>query len=186
MRPDNGVPPVRSSWTAFRFAAVLLCLPGTLLLPFAVYDIHRRFDKPGAVAFAGAVLGMIAVVAVLEAGLRFTGELWQEGLRGWPTGKPIPPNLAAVFWWAIVLHAQFMGLAAFLTTLDGGLRWAAARWVYLGYAVPALALAVARWRRWTVPERLFLRWGWAPVLAFGVPVALPRLLAAGLISNPWD
>jgi hypothetical protein len=52
--------------------------------------------------------------------------------------------------------------------------------------VPALALAVARWRRWTVPERLFLRWGWAPVLAFGVPVALPRLLAAGLITNPWN
>jgi hypothetical protein len=26
----------------------------------------------------------------------------------------------------------------------------------------------------------------APALAFGVPFALPRLLAAGLITNPWD
>jgi hypothetical protein len=97
MRPDNGVPPVRSSRTAFRVAAVFLCLPGTLLLPFAVYDTHRCFDEPRAVAFAGAVLGMVAWVAVLEAGLRSAGELWQEELQRWPTGRPIPPNLAAVF-----------------------------------------------------------------------------------------
>jgi hypothetical protein len=76
-----------------------------------------------------------------------------------------------------------MGLGMFLTTMDGGLRWAAAKWVYLGYALPALVLVVARWGRWSLAEQLFLRWGWAPVLAFGVPLALPRLLAAGLISD---
>jgi hypothetical protein len=161
-------------------------VPASLLLPFFAYDTHRCLDEPGAVALAGAVLGMFVAVAVLEVGLRFAGDLWQEELRRWPTGKPIPPNLAAVFWWLIVVHAHLMGLGTFFTTLDGGLRWAAARWVYLGYAVPAVALAGARWGRWTLPERLFLRWGWAPVLAFGVPVALPRLLAAGLITNPWN
>ena len=63
-------------------------------------------------------------------------------------------------------------------------RFAAARWVYLGYAVPALTLAAARWKRWSLAERLYLRWGWVPALAFGVPVALPWLRAAGLIRYP--
>jgi hypothetical protein len=155
-------------------------------LPHWAYDVHRCFKEPLSIAFGGALVGMVVSVALLEAGLRFAGELWQEEMAKRPAGKPIPkPDLAVVFWWVIVIHTQLLGLGTFLTTMDGGLRWAAARWVYLGYAVPALVLAALRWRRWTWPERLFLRWGWAPVLAFGVPLALPRLLEAGLITSPW-
>jgi hypothetical protein len=171
----------------FRHVVVFACLPCTMLLPHWTYDAHLCIEKPGWLRLAGAVLGMVVSVAILECGLRFSGEIWQEEVvQRRPPGRPVPkPNLATLFWWAIVIYTQLMGLGTFLTTMDGGLRWAAARWVYLGYAVPAVVLVAARWRRWTVPERLFLRWGWAPVLALGVPVALPRLLAAGLITHPW-
>jgi hypothetical protein len=158
-----------------------------MLLLHWTYETHRCLDEPGWPGLAGAVLGLAASVVILEGGLRFSGEFWQEEVvRKRPPGKPVPrPNLATIFWWTVVIYTQLTGLGAFLTTMDGGRRWAAARWVYLGYAVPAVVLVAARWGRWTVPERLFLRWGWAPVLALGVPVALPRLLAAGLISDPW-
>jgi hypothetical protein len=157
-----------------------------VLLPFWVYDAHRWFDQIGSFMFGQAVVGMFVTVAVLECGLRSAGELWQEEVKNWPSGKPVPKlDPAAAFRWTIVVLVQVMGLGTFLTTMDGGLKWAAAQWVYLGYAVPALVLAAGRWRRWTYFERLCLRWGWAPVLAFGVPLALPRLLAAGLITDPW-
>jgi hypothetical protein len=129
---------------------------------------------------------MLFSIAVLEGGLRVSGQIWQKVVRRQPPGNPVPkPNLTTCFWWLVALCTQLMGLGAFLATMDGGLRWAAARWVYLGYAVPAVVVVAARCGRWTAPERLFLRWRWAPVFAFGVPVALPRLLAAGLIRDPW-
>src|SRR5262249_50819072 len=166
---------------------VLLYLPCAVLLPHWTYDANRCFDEPGSIAFGSAVVGMLVSVAILEAGLRFAGELWQEEMARRPSGKPVPkPDLAVAFWWAIVILTQVLALGMFLTTMDGGLRWAAARWVYLGYVVPALVLVAGRWGRWTWSERLFLRWGWAPILAVGVPLALPRLLAAGPIANPWD
>src|SRR5438874_12535613 len=123
---------------SYRMILVLLSLPCTLLLPHWVYDAHRCFDEPGSIAFGAVVAGMVVSVAILEAGLRFAGELWQEEMTKWPPGKPVPkPDPAVAFWWAIVIWTQVTALGMFLTTMDGGLRWAAARWVYLGYAVPA-------------------------------------------------
>jgi hypothetical protein len=171
-----------------RLVVVFASLPCMILLPHWAYDTHRYINEPGWPGLAGAVLGMAASVATLEGGLRFSGELWQEEVV-WKRspGKPVPkPNLATFFWWMVAIFTQLMGLGMFLTAMDGGLRWAAAKWVYLAYAVPAVVLVAARWGRWTVSERLFLRWGWAPVFALGVPVALPRLLAAGLIIDPWQ
>jgi hypothetical protein len=139
---------------SYRLVVVLLSLPCVVLLPFFVSDAHRWFDEPGSCTFGRAVAGMVVTIAILEHGLRFAGELWQEETRKWPPGRPLPkPDPAAVFWWAVVVLVQVMALGTFLTTMDGGLRWAVARWVYLGYAVPALALAAGRWRRrWTWPE----------------------------------
>jgi hypothetical protein len=180
-------PQGRGGGIDFRVVLIFLCLPCTNLLPFFVYDTHIYFDEPDTFAFYRAVLGMIVTIVILEAGLWYAGEVWQEVLKNSPSGKPLPKvDPSVIFWWAIVIWTQLMGLGTFMTTMDMGQRWAAARWVYLGYAVPALALAATRWKRWTTFERLFLRWGWAPVFAFGVPLALPRLLAAGLITNPWD
>jgi hypothetical protein len=184
-RSSESAPQDHSGGTGFHLVLVFLTLPCTVLLPHWVYDAHRWFEEPGSIEFVLAVAAMVGTIAILEGGLRSAGELWQEQLRMWPAGKPIPkPDLAVIFWWAMLIWVQVMGLGAFLTTMDGGLRWSAARLVYLVYAVPAVLLAADRWKRWTLFERLWLRWGWAPVLAFGVPWALPRLLEAGVITTP--
>ena len=167
--------------------AVGLCLLCAFALPFWVYDINRWFDEPVSFDFWRAVVGMVASVVILEGGFRLVRKMWEKEVRELAPGEPLPGrNPVVVLRWAVLAYSQSSALMMFLTTMDGGLRWAATRWVYLAYAVPALALAVARWQRWTWPERLYLRWGWAPVLAFGVPFALPKLLAAGLVANPWD
>jgi hypothetical protein len=166
---------------------VAFCLLGAFALPFWVYDVNRWFDQPGSFDFRRAVVGMVVCIVILEYGLWLVRKMWEQELRERAPGEPLPKsNPVVVFRWALLGYSQLTALMMFLTTLDGGLRWAAARWVYLAYAVPALVLAVVPSQRRTWLERLFLRWGWAPVLAFGVPFALPRLLAAGLIVNPWD
>jgi hypothetical protein len=175
---------------SYRWMLVALCFPCALALPMWVYDINRGLDEmlrgldePGRSEFWSGIVGLIVCVLVLEYGRRFSAELWEEDLRTRPPDTEAPKwNQVVTLQWGFLIVIHCSGLLAFATTMDGGTRWAATRWVYLIYAVPALALVALRWRRWTRLERLFLRWGWAPVLAFGVPLALPDLLAAGLIE----
>jgi hypothetical protein len=170
---------------SYPLVAAVLGLLCAFTLPYRVYDVHRHFGEFGTFAFWRAVIDMVASAVALECALRLCRRVWEEETGLLPPGKPLPkPDPVVLLERAVLLLTQVVALMMFLTTMDGGLRWAAARWVYLAYAVPALALAAARWKRWTWPERLYLRWGWAPVLAFGVPIALPRLLAAGLIRGP--
>jgi hypothetical protein len=164
-----------------------LCLFCALALPYWVYDVHRWFDEPGSFDFGRAVVAMVATVVALEGGFDLVRQMWEKEVRERAPGESLPErNPVALLQGAILFEVQVVALMMFLTTMDGGLRWAATRWVYLTYAAPALVLVAVRWKRWTWPERLYLCWGWAPVLAFGVPFTLPRLLAAGLITNPWD
>jgi hypothetical protein len=171
----------------YPLVAAVLGLLFAFTLPYWVYDVHRRFGEFGTFAFWRAVIDMGASAVALECALRLFRRVWDEETGLLPSGKPLPkPDPVVLLERAALLLTQVVALMMFLTTMDGGLRWAAARWVYPAYAVPALGLLAARWKRWTWPERLYLRWGWAPVLAFGVPVALPRLLAAGLIRGPLE
>jgi hypothetical protein len=177
---------------SYRWAVVALCIPCVVAVPILVYDINRGLDEmlrgldePGRSEFWFGIVGLIVSVVVLECGRRFSSEIWEEELRRRPPDAPAPKgNPMAPLHWGYLFLIHSSGLLAFATTMDGGTRWAATRWVYLIYAVPALALLALRWKKWTWPEQLFLRWGWAPVLAFGVPLALPKLLAAGLIERP--
>ena len=168
-----------------RIILVALCLPCVVLLPHWTYDANRCFGEPGVVGLVEALAAMVVCIVILEAGLQSAVEVRQEEMARRPPEKPAPrPDPAFAFSWAIVILTQMVVLMMFLTTMDGGLRWAAARWVYLVYQIPALLLVAVRWQRWSWGEWLYLRWGWAPILAIGVPLALPRLLAAGWITNP--
>jgi hypothetical protein len=55
--------------------------------------------------------------------------------------------------------------------------------VYLIYEIPALLLVLVRWKRWTLAERLYFRWGWVPIISFGVPLLLPTLKALGWVGG---
>jgi hypothetical protein len=80
----------------------------------------------------------------------------------------------------IVVLLQLVTLLKFALLLDGHVRLRACAWVYLAYAAGALLVLVCR-RTSTSWGSLYLRWGWAPLIAFGVPLALPALKTAGLV-----
>src|SRR5262245_54334786 len=118
---------------------VALCLLGAFALPFWVYDVNRWFDEPASFGFRRAVAGMVACVAILEGALRLADKAWEKEVRERSPGEPLrKSNPMTVLRWAVLFYSQFAALMMFLTTMDGGLRWSAARWVYLVYAVPAL------------------------------------------------
>lgn len=163
---------------------LVLCLPCCILLPGSVYEIDRSFHYQDSWFWLG-VIGMILCVAVLECGYRNVRGVLAEALRANPPEQPIP-DVAALFRMALLVTTQFVTFMMYLTTMDGGTKFSVFRYVYLVYAAPAALIVVLRWRSWSAPEMVFLRWGWAPVIAFGVPLALPHLLAAGLAKDPLD
>jgi hypothetical protein len=63
--------------------------------------------------------------------------------------------------------------------LDGHVHFRVACWVYLAYAAGALLVLATKRGRPTGWWSRYLRWGWAPVLAVGVPLLLPML------RNTW-
>lgn len=65
--------------------------------------------------------------------------------------------------------------------LDGHVHLRACGWLLLVYAGGAALLWIGQQSttRW---GSCYLRWGWAPLVAFGVPLGLPVFLATGLVS----
>src|SRR5262245_21086170 len=121
---------------------VALCLLCAFALPFWVYDVNRWFDKPASFDFGRAVLGRVASVVILETGFWLARQRWEKEVREQSPGQPLPKsNPVDLLRLAILVYCQFSALMMFLTTMDGGLRWAATRWVYLPYAITALPLA---------------------------------------------
>jgi hypothetical protein len=75
----------------------------------------------------------------------------------------------------------------FALLLDGHVHLRACGWQFLVYVVGAALVGASGMER-TRWGSCYLRWGWAPLVAFGVPLGLPLLLATGLVSPaipPW-
>jgi hypothetical protein len=68
----------------------------------------------------------------------------------------------------------------FALLLDGHVRLRACGWQFLVHAAGAALVGASGMAR-TWWGSCYLRWGWAPLVAFGVPLGLPMLLAAGLV-----
>jgi hypothetical protein len=171
----------------WRFIPVFLCFPCTLFLPSSAWCINRGIEHDDTFEFWLGLVGLLICPMLLEWGLCLVQEIWEEEVRrhppDWKGAKPNPVKWLCL---AIIVLTQINGLMMYATTMDGGVRFAATRWVYLVYFVPAFVILVGRWRNRTWIERMFLRWGWAPILAFGIPFALPELRASGLIRGPLD
>jgi hypothetical protein len=69
----------------------------------------------------------------------------------------------------------------FVLLLDGHVHLRACGWLFLVYGIGAVALCAVRRAR-TRWGSCYLRWGWAPIIGFGVPLGLPALLATGLVT----
>lgn len=82
-------------------------------------------------------------------------------------------------------HGQrLVTLLKFAIVMDGGRRLMACGYVYLIYEAIALPLIVLRKKK-TRFERLFIRWGWAPIISLGVPFLRPVFENLGWIRFIW-
>jgi hypothetical protein len=81
------------------------------------------------------------------------------------------------------LAMQLLTLLPLSVVMDGGVRFRACCLTYLLYAVPALVVLAVRWNAWTRLELLLLRWAWAPIIAFGLPLLLPAWQALGWVRT---
>jgi hypothetical protein len=84
------------------------------------------------------------------------------------------PPLAAIRVF-VLLFLQFEAVVWFFFMLDGHVHFRVACWVYLAYAAGVLLVLATKRGRPTGWWSRYLRWGWAPVLAAGVPLLLPIL-----------
>src|SRR5207248_1141915 len=104
-----------------RLVALALVFPSTILLPVCVYDVHRAFDEPDSFEFWIGVVGHFSTIVLLDCGLRFAGELWDEEMRKRPPDKPLPqPDPLPLLQGAVLVLVQLLGLGTYATTMDGG------------------------------------------------------------------
>jgi hypothetical protein len=80
-----------------------------------------------------------------------------------------------------IASLQLITLMHAFMRLDGHVYFRACAYLYVTYVAWALPLVTWRWTRATGLGAWYLRWGWAPIIAFGVPFAMPTLEEAGLV-----
>jgi hypothetical protein len=128
-------------------------------------------------------------------GLQLAGIVfWEVVIRAWVPFCRVGTKWAAPndgqpgFFETVVLlklwlfELQMMTVMVLGLLLDGGVHLRACCYVYSLYAILALGIVAVRRKSKSRVEVFFVRWGWAPMLAFGMPLLLPRFIAAGWIS----
>ena len=80
-----------------------------------------------------------------------------------------------------VIFIQLIILLLFSVILDGGVHLRACCFAYLGYVAGVLLVLIRRAKALTWGDRLFLRWGWVPIVVVGLPLFIRVWKAKGLI-----
>jgi hypothetical protein len=80
-----------------------------------------------------------------------------------------------------VLGQPFFTLFLFRMLMDGGVRFRTAYWLFLAYLLGLVVMLLVRWKALTNVEVVLMRWSWAPLLAFGVPLLMPKMITLGLV-----
>lgn len=75
---------------------------------------------------------------------------------------------------------QFLTVSQFFLMLDGHVHFRGCLCVYLVYVNSSLLVIALQQHRTPWGSR-HLQWVWAPIIAFGLPLALPTLKAVGLV-----
>lgn len=161
-------------------------LPFALGLPVGVMLTAFQLERGPSPTWLGLGLALIAGgVVLLESSCRFLAEVGGTGQTvNPPEGVPLPLGRreALLLQGLLVLGpmANTIGLYGLLMEM-GRVHFRVCLYAYLGYAAGALLLLATRRLAWTKWHGLYLRWGWVPVIAFGVPLLLPALRGSGLL-----
>jgi hypothetical protein len=87
------------------------------------------------------------------------------------------PGLTAIEF----LILQAIVLILFALMLDGGVRFRACLYSYVGYLAGVVLILTRRAKRLTKGDFLYLKWAWGPIIALGVPLFVRVWKAKGLI-----
>jgi hypothetical protein len=80
-----------------------------------------------------------------------------------------------------LLILQAIVILLFASMLDGGVRFRACLYSYVGYLAGAVLILSRRAKRLTKGDLLYLKWSWEPIIALGVPLFVRVRKAKGLI-----
>lgn len=150
---------------------LVLTLPvGVLLTVFAL----EHFPALG---FLAVGIGLMAAgVAAVEYGYRFVAA----------AAPDLRLNLSQVrlLQGITVCSPAAMTVCLFHLLLEAGqAHFRACCVTFLAYAAGAVLVTAARWRLWSAVELLYLRVGWAPMVAFGLPWLIPLLKSTWVIHE---
>jgi hypothetical protein len=184
--------PLMSS-SAMECSVYILCVPLYFLLPNSIRWVHRNFENgPEPLELWFVIFLMFTCIVILEFGYRFGERLLIEIAPNLVVESTDPKVLkefreirTPLIWMrrVLVFGSQLMTIFLYLLTMDGGVRFRACCYIMLIYYLILIPLFVFRWKSWSAIELIFIRWSWVPILAFGLPIFLPKMLQWGLIRE---
>jgi hypothetical protein len=161
---------VRPSLHAASLLFVLTLPVGVLLTVFAL-------ERPHSLGFLVVGIGLLVVgVVAVEYGCRFLAAARHD--------LGLTLRQVRLLQGITVFYPAVMTVGLFSLLMEAGqAHFRACCFAYLAYAVGAVPIVVVRWRSWSAGELLYLRAGWVPVVAFGLPWLIPLLKTAGLLRE---
>jgi hypothetical protein len=155
-------------------AASLLCV---LIMPVGVLLTSFAIERPPAVGQLVVGIGLLAAgTLAVEYGYRFLAA------TGGDLG--LTPGRVRLLQGLTVFHPAVMTVGLFSLLLEAGqAHFRACCVAYLAYAAGAVLVVAVRWRSWSAAELFYLRVGWVPAVAFGLPWLIPLLKSAGVIRE---
>ncbi|HKB05390.1 MAG TPA: hypothetical protein VKD90_24410 [Gemmataceae bacterium] len=160
-------------------------LPLVLALPVGVHATAGALENGSTTALAiglpllaAGILGL-ECIAWADTLLRAEFEKSRPPTDGRPAENRAAPEVGGDLVAAVLL--LIITILLYFLMLDGHVHVRACGWLYLLYA--AWAAPVIAWQRGHLSGwgRRYVRSGWAPIIAFGLPLTLPTLKAAGLV-----
>jgi hypothetical protein len=153
-------------------------LIAALGLPVGVLLTALLLEEDRHLAWSGIGLGSLA-------GAMVTVELARRSSANTTEGKhqEIDPSGVSQFSATAfeALPLQVITVLLFALRLDGGVHVPACCFVYLGYAGGAVLVLGRRGKALTPGDRLYLMWGWVPIVVIGGPLFIRVWKATSLI-----
>jgi hypothetical protein len=147
------------------------------IVPFIVFGIALLLDLSA--SFVWAVLGglgfVVGGVVLWEFVSPSTVETEQDTIQTGANGRAIGPTFIEA------LMLQALTLLLFANLLDSGVHLRACCYAWLGYGAGVAIVLVSRSKTLTKSDLFYLKWGWAVIIMFGVPVFIRVWKAKGLL-----
>ena len=153
-------------------------LLGMLGLPVGVFLTALFLEEERFLLWAGLGVGLlVGAIVFLELAPQT-----RTNTVGGESRETNQPKVSGHWPTAIeALLLQGLTILLFAGLLDGGVHLRACCFAYLGYSAGALLVLAKRRKALTKGDRLYLKWGWVPIIVIGIPLFVRIWKAKGLL-----